>query len=214
VTPAERTFMSMRIRVGLTGGIGAGKTEAAKIFAALGALVINADSLAREAVAPGGAILERIAQQYPAAVAPDGALDRAALAAIVFRDESAREAVNAMVHPYVRERAFALECEAAAEQIVMHEVPLLFEAGFYRFCDANIVVIADDVIREGRVAARSGLAPDDIRRRMRAQIDPFRACELADYTIVNDDSLAALDDAVRDVFDDLQTRLPTVSRRA
>ncbi len=204
----------MRIRVGLTGGIGAGKTEVAKIFAALGALVINADSLAREALAPGGAILERIALRHPGAVAPDGTLDRAALAAIVFRDESAREAVNAMVHPYVRERAFALEREATADQIVVHEVPLLFEAGFYHFCDANIVVIADDVMREERVAARSGFAPDDIRRRMRAQIDPSRACELADYTIVNDDSLAALQDAVRDVFDDLQTRLPTRSRRA
>ncbi len=202
----------MRLRVGLTGGIGTGKSEAAKIFAALGALVIDADALAREAVAPSGAILRRIAKRYPAAITPDGRLDRAALAAIVFGDASARDAINALIHPYVRERSLALERAATSERIVVHEVPLLFEAGFYRFCDANVVVVADELTREERIIERSGLAPSEVRRRMRAQIDPSRACELADYTIPNDGSLADLRAAVADVFEDLQTRVPTVSR--
>ncbi|MDQ2909109.1 MAG: dephospho-CoA kinase [Candidatus Eremiobacteraeota bacterium] len=202
----------MRLRVGLTGGIGAGKSEAGKAFAALGALVIDADVLARAAVDPQTEGLARIAQRYPQAIRPGGALDRGALAAIVFSDAAAREAVNAIVHPYVRERAAELERTAGAEQIVVHEVPLLFEAGFYRFCDANVVVEADDEERIARIVARSGLEIGEIRRRMRAQIDPFRARELADYTLVNDGSLAALGDGVRDVFHDLLTRLPTVSQ--
>ncbi|MBC5800162.1 MAG: dephospho-CoA kinase [Candidatus Eremiobacteraeota bacterium] len=197
--------------MGLTGGIGAGKSEAAKTFATLGALVIDADALAREAVAPHGPVLPQIAQWYPQAMGPGGTLDRAALARIVFDDAGARDAVNAIVHPYVRERALALERQSAPDQIVVHEVPLLFEAGFYRFCDVNVVVIAGDETREARIAARNGFTSDEIRQRMRAQIDPFRATELADYTIVNDGTLAELRDAVSDVFADLQTRIPTVS---
>ncbi len=204
----------MRLRVGLTGGIGAGKSEAGKAFVDLGALVIDADGLAREAVVARSEALGRIGRLYPGVIRPDGELDRAALADIVFRDAGAREAVNAIVHPFVRVRAEQLEADAGEDRIVVHEVPLLFEAGFYRFCDANVVVVADGDLRVARVAARSGLSDDEIRRRMRAQLDPARAEELADYTIPNDGTLADLSAAVAEVFDALQTRVPTVSRRA
>ncbi len=196
----------------MTGGIGAGKSEAGKAFAELGALVIDADALAREAVAPRSEALERIAALYPDTIASDGTLDRAALATIVFSDVAAREALGALVHPYVRERAAALERAASPDQVVIHEVPLLFESGFYRWCDANVVVVADEATRIGRVVARTGWNDADVRSRIRAQIDPDRACELADYTIVNDASLEALHAAVSEVYEDLLTRVATVSR--
>jgi dephospho-CoA kinase len=204
----------VRLRVGLTGGIGSGKSEVARIFAQLGAFVIDADALAREAVAPGSPGLERIAARFPQAIAPDGSLDRAALAAIVFHDSGARDELNAIVHPEVRRLSAERECEAAADQIVVHDVPLLFESGFYRSCDANVVVVAEKDTRIGRIVARSGFEPEDVERRMSAQIDPDRARELADYTLENDGTIAALADAAAEVYEDLRGRVPTVSRSA
>jgi dephospho-CoA kinase len=202
----------VRLRVGLTGGIGSGKSEVAKIFATLGAFVIDADALAREAVAPGSPGLERIALRFPEAIAPDGTLDRAALAGIVFHDSGARDELNAIVHPEVRRLSAERESRAAADQIVVHDVPLLFESGFYRSCDANVVVVAEKETRIGRIVARSGFEPEDVERRMSAQIDPDRARELADYTLENDGTIAALADATAEVFADLSERVPTVSR--
>jgi len=198
--------------VGLTGGIGSGKSEVAKIFGVLGALVIDADALAREAVAPGSDGLARIARRFPTVVARNGSLDREALAAIVFADRSARDDLGAIVHPEVRRLGAEREAAAEAERIVIHDVPLLFEGGFYRTCDANVLVVADEETRMGRVVARSGISPEDVRRRMAAQIDPDRARELADYTIDNDGTIDALVDSVRDVYDDLCERSPAISR--
>ena len=202
----------MKLRVGLTGGIGSGKSEVAKIFGVLGALVVDADALARDALAPGSPGLAAIARRFPAAIATDGSLDRAVLARIVFAESGARDELNAIVHPEVRRRGAALEASAGPQQIVVHDVPLLFEGGFYRACDANVLVVADDETRVGRVVARSGLAPEDVRRRMAAQIDPDRARELADYTIDNDGTIDALVDAVRDVYADLNERVPAISQ--
>jgi dephospho-CoA kinase len=202
----------MRLRIGLTGGIGSGKSEVAKIFAQFGALVVDADALAREAVAPGTPGFERIAARWPSVVTPGGELDRPSLGAIVFRDGGARDELNAIVHPEVRRLGAEREASAGPDQIVVHDVPLLFEGPFYRTCDANVLVVADRDTRIGRVVARSGLDPEEVKRRMAAQIDPERARELADYVIDNDATIAALHDAVRDVFDDLLTRLPTASR--
>ncbi|GAC1524700.1 MAG: dephospho-CoA kinase [Vulcanimicrobiaceae bacterium] len=202
----------MKVRVGLTGGIGSGKSEVAKIFGGLGARVIDADELARAAVAPGTPALARIARRFPNAIARDGSLDRAALAAIVFSDSTARDAVAEIVHPEVRRLGAAIEATAAPDDVVIHDVPLLFEGGFYRTCDANVLVVADDETRVGRVVARSGLSPQDVRRRMAAQIDPERARELADYTIDNDGTIDALVESVRAVYADLVERLPAISR--
>lgn len=202
----------MRLRVGLTGGIGSGKSEVAKIFGVLGALVIDADALAREAVAPGSDGLARVALRFPTVVARDGSLDREALAAIVFADRSARDDLGAIVHPEVRRLGAEREAAAEADRIVIHDVPLLFEGGFYRTCDANVLVVADEETRMGRVVARSGISPEDVRRRMAAQIDPDRARELADYTIDNDGTIDALVDSVRDVYGDLCERLPAISQ--
>ena len=183
------------------------------MFGALGALVIDADELAREAVAPGTEALRRILGRWPEAGGTAG-IDRAALAAIVFHDRAARDELAAIVHPEVRRLGAEREARAGIEQIVVHDVPLLFEGGFYRQCDVTVLVIADRATRLGRVMTRSGLDPEAIERRMNAQIDPERARELADYTIDNDGTVGALHDAVREVFDDFSLRVPSVSRPA
>ncbi|GAC1548244.1 MAG: dephospho-CoA kinase [Vulcanimicrobiaceae bacterium] len=200
----------MKLRVGLTGGIGSGKSEVARIFGVLGALVIDADQLARDVVAPGTPGFARVVARFPSAAGAAGTLDRAKLAAIVFRDSDAREALGAIVHPEVRRRAAELEAAAGDEQIVVHDVPLLFEAGFYRQCDASVLVVADEETRIGRIVVRNGLSPDEARQRMKAQIDPERARELADYIIDNDGTIDALVDGVRDAA--IRERLPAVSR--
>ena len=190
--------------MGLTGGIGAGKSEAGAAFRDCGAFVIDADALAREALAPGSPGLALVAARCPGVLQGDGSLDRPALARAIFADPPLREAVNGIVHPIVRRLGREREALAAPDQIVVHEVPLLFEAGFYRQCDANVLVIAQRELRIARAMARTGLSRDEIERRMAAQIDPARARELADLVIENDGDLAALQTAVRAVYHQLE----------
>jgi dephospho-CoA kinase len=191
------------VRIGLTGGIGSGKSAVARCFSAWGAVVIDADVLAREAVAPGTAGFAKIAQLWPAAVSGQS-LDRAALGRIVFADAAARERLTAIVHPLVREAAAALEVAAPAGALVVHVVPLLFEGDYWRTCDANVLVRAPAQERIARVVARDGLRPEDIQARMSAQIDPERAAAMADFIIENDADIAALEHRARDVYDRLK----------
>jgi len=204
----------MRLRVGLTGGIGSGKSEVARMFAGLGALVIDADALARDAVAQGSPGLAAIRARWPQAIDASGDLDRVEMARIVFHDSGARDELNAIVHPEVRRLGAEREALAGPEQIVIHDVPLLFEAGFYRMCDANVLVVADKETRIARIEDRSGFSRDETLRRMAAQIDPERARELADYILDNDGTIAALHDAVVEVVADLAERVPSVSKPA
>jgi dephospho-CoA kinase len=183
---------NVKLRAGLTGGIGSGKSEVARVFADLGALVIDADELARLAVAPGSEGFEAIRARWPQTVRADGTLDRAALAALVFENAAEREHLNAIVHPIVRRLATEREATASADQIVVHEIPLLFEAGFAERCDATVAVIAPRDLRIARAAARSGLSRAEIERRMAAQIDPGEARRRADFTIDNDGTLEEL----------------------
>src|SRR5665213_2038897 len=155
------------MRVGLTGGIGSGKSEVAKTFADLGAFVIDTDELAREAVASGSAGLGEIATLWPQVVR-DGALDRKALAAIVFADDAQRERLNAIVHPEVRRLAAEYERRAAPGQIVVQVIPLLFEVGLDAQMDANVAVLAPDAARLQRVLARDGADEPHVRARMAA----------------------------------------------
>lgn len=180
------------MRVGLTGGIGSGKSEVGKIFAGLGALVLDADALARDALAPRSEGLARVAARWPQVLQPDGSLDRPALAAIIFEDDEARAFVNAIVHPWVRARSAELEAAALPGQIVVHDVPLLFEAGYSKQCDANVLVVAPRELRIARVIARNGISRAEVERRMDAQIDPEAARRLATHTIENNGSLEDL----------------------
>jgi dephospho-CoA kinase len=188
------------MRVGLTGGIGSGKSEAAAMLARLGACVIDTDALAREAVAQGTAGLAEIARAWPQVVR-DGALDRAALADIVFAEPSARERLNAIVHPIVRRLAGEREALATPGQLVVHVVPLLFETGYDATLDATIVVVADDALRLARVAGRDRTDEAHVRARMAAQIDPQRARELAGFVIENDGDIEHLRRQVERVYD-------------
>ncbi|HZX68393.1 MAG TPA: dephospho-CoA kinase [Candidatus Elarobacter sp.] len=180
-----------KLRVGLTGGIGSGKSAVAEVLRAHGATIIDADVLAREIVAPGSDGLREIARTWPAAIGADGALDRAAMAAIVFADPAARAQLQAITHPRVRARAEVLERDAP-DGIVVHVVPLLFEGDFWRRCDRTMVVIAPDAVRIARVIARDAAEREAVERRMAAQIDPALARTRADYVIENAGDLAAL----------------------
>jgi dephospho-CoA kinase len=174
------------LRVGLTGGIGSGKSAVAQIWREFGAAIIDADAIAREVVAPGTEGLALIAARWPGAIAGDGTLDRGLLAAIVFRDDAARAELNAITHPRVRARADAIEAEAPPGTVVVHVIPLLFEGNFWTECDATVLVVAPRETRVARVISRDGVTEADVERRMRAQIDPDEARKRASYTIEND----------------------------
>src|SRR5215469_229309 len=167
------------MRVGLTGGFGAGKSEVARIFEELGAFIIDTDVLAREAVAPHSDGLMAIARAWPGVVR-DRALDRTALAEIVFNDPQARERLNSIVHPFVRRLAQEREKHAHPGQVTVHVVPLLFETGYAALVDKTVLVVAPLEQRIARVTQRDRLDEAHIRARVATQIDPEEARKLAD----------------------------------
>ncbi len=192
----------MGLRVGLTGGIGSGKSEVARIFADLGAYVIDTDELAREAVAPNSDGLLMIMHVWPQFVR-GGALDRTALAEVVFSDPQALARLNEIVHPFVRRLAKEREANAKPGQLVVHVVPLLFESGYIDMVDKSVVVIAPDEQRTARVVLRDSTDADHVRARMAMQIDPKDARARADYVIENDGDVAHLRKQTRAVYDAL-----------
>jgi len=192
------------MRVGLTGGIGSGKSEVARILAGLGAHIIDADQLARDVVEPGTPGFAEIETRWPQVI-QNGRLDRPALAAIVFSDPAQRAALNAIVHPRVRERAAEMERDLAGG-VIVHVVPLLFEGEYWKVCDATIVVIAPKDVRIARVQSRDGTGVGEIERRMAAQIDPEEAAQRATYVIRNDAGLAELQKATAEVWQSLAAR--------
>lgn len=198
------------LRVGLTGGIGSGKSAVSERLAALGAVVLDADKAARAVVEPGTPGLARIAGTFgPGVLAADGSLDRAKLAAIVFADEAARDKLNAIVHPLVREYIRAAE-EAAVrsggpDTIVVHDIPLLAEARSKTDFDVIVVVDVPPDLQVARLAAR-GMPEDQARARMAAQATREQRLAIADIVIDNSGPLEALDDRVAQVWADLSQR--------
>ena len=162
-------------RIGLTGGIGAGKSVAARRLAAHGAVVIDADDLARRAVAPGTTGFDAVVEAFgPEVVAPDGTLDRAALAARVFVDTDERRRLERIVHPQVRRLAAEREAAAAVVDpgaVVVHVIPLLLETGQAEAFDLVVVVHAPAEQRVERLVRLRGLDPDEARARVAAQAD-------------------------------------------
>jgi dephospho-CoA kinase len=177
--------------VGLTGGIGSGKSSLARELAALDVPVIDADELARRCVDPGTPGLGAIAQRFGARVLrSDGALDRAALAAIVFADDVARRDLEAIVHPCVRE---GLDAELARlrelpqpPEVVVIEHPLLVESGADAWLDSVVVVEAAIERRVERLVTERGLSEDDVRSRIAAQVDDAARRAVADHVVIND----------------------------
>lgn len=188
------------MRVGLTGGIGAGKSEVAAILRDLGAYIVDTDEIAREVVAPQSDGLLEIARVWPHVVR-NGALDRAALAEIVFNDAAARERLNAMLHPHIRRLAFERETRAAPGRVVVHVVPLLFETGYDELLDKSVLVIAPLEDRIARIVERDRIDQARVRARMAAQLDPDTARRRADFIIENDGDLDRLRSRTNAVFE-------------
>jgi dephospho-CoA kinase len=191
------------VRVGLTGGIGAGKSAVATILGELGAFVVDTDAVAREVVAPQSDGLLAVARIWPHVVR-NGVLDRAALADIVFNDPAARDRLNALLHPHIRRIALERERHAGAGQPIVHVVPLLFETGYDRLLDKSVVVVAPLEARIARVVERDRSDEGRVRARMDAQVDPDVARRRADFVIENDGDLNHLRERTRAVYDALR----------
>lgn len=194
------------MRVGLTGGIGSGKSTVAEIFADLGAYVVDTDVIAREVVAPQSDGLLAVARLWPAVVR-DGVLDRAALADIVFTDAEARAKLNAALHPHIRRLALERESRARPGQIIVHVVPLLFETGYDALVDRSVLVVAPLERRVARIVERDRTVEARVRARIAAQIDPADARERADYVIENDDGPEHLQERAGEVYRSLNALL-------
>ncbi|MGY1707137.1 dephospho-CoA kinase [Geodermatophilus sp. SYSU D00697] len=173
------------LRIGLTGGIGSGKSTVAGLLAARGARIVDADRIAREVVAPGTAGLSAVVDAFgPGVLTAEGALDRPALAAIVFADPQERARLDGIVHPLVRARAAELVAEAPADAVVVQDVPLLVETGQAASYDLVLVVEADRETRVRRLVQR-GLGEDDARARIAAQATDEQRRAVADVVLDN-----------------------------
>jgi dephospho-CoA kinase len=187
--------------VGLTGGIGAGKSAVAERLAAHGAIVIDADRLAREVVAPGTDGLAEVVRTFgPDIRAEDGSLDRPALARRVFHDDVARRTLENIIHPRVRARTAELIAAAPPDAVVVNDVPLLVEANLQNAYEVVIVVLADDETRINRLVRDRGMSRDEATARIRAQATDEQRRAIADVVIVNDGSLDELHRQVDDVW--------------
>jgi dephospho-CoA kinase len=194
-------------RIGLTGGIASGKSVAATRLAELGAVVIDSDVLAREAVAPGSAGLDAVVEAFgPGVLTPDGELDRAALGALVFADEDARARLNAIVHPIVRRLSAEREAAAATVDhgaVVVHDIPLLVETGQADAFHVLVVVDAPAVLRVERLVVGRGLARADAEARIAAQASDAQRLAAADVVLDGTGS----EEHLRAQVDDFWTRL-------
>ena len=173
------------MRVGLSGGVGSGKSTVAAMLAEHGAVVIDADAIAREVVEPGTPGFDAVVAEFGDAVVQDGRLDRAALAKIVFNDDDARARLNAIVHPLVGERTGQLMAEAPDGAVLVYDVPLLVESGLADGFDTVVIVLAPQDVRLRRLAAR-GMPEDDARARMAKQATDDERRAVADEVVTND----------------------------
>ncbi len=195
------------LRIGLTGGIGAGKSEVSRRLAARGAIVIDADKLAREVVEPGTDGLAEVVEAFGADVlADDGSLDRAALGARVFGDGEARSRLEAIIHPRVRARAAELEASAGPDDVVVHDIPLLVETGQADRFDGVIVVDASEELQIERLIGDRGMTEAQARERIAAQATRQQRTGAADWVVDNTGSLSDLEAAVARVWKELRAQ--------
>lgn len=190
------------LQIGLTGGIGSGKSTVAKIFAELGAKIIDADVLAREAFLDP-AVRAELVTLFGERVVTGDVIDRKAIAQIVFHDEAERERLNAIVHPWVQARRAELVEQYAAARVVVHEIPLLYEVGMGDDFDAVVVVTASEQLRAQRVFERSGLSIEEFIARDAAQLPLAEKAARADHVIANNGSFERLRRAVTALWREL-----------
>ena len=197
------------LHVALTGNIASGKSTVATLLAAHGATIIDADELARAAVAPGTPGLEAVVERFgPGVLAHDGSLDRAALRARVFRDAVARDALNAIVHPAVRQlREEALAAaHARGDRIVVSDIPLLFEVGLAHAFDAVILVDAPEPVRLARIVRDRGLGAEEGQAMIDAQWPSARKRTGATWVIDNSGDRDALAADVQALWTQIEAR--------
>ncbi|MFE3884235.1 dephospho-CoA kinase [Streptomyces lydicus] len=194
------------VKVGLTGGIGAGKSEVSRLLASYGAVVVDADKIAREVVEPGTPGLAAVVEEFGGDIlAPDGTLDRPKLGRIVFSDPGKLKALNAIVHPLVGARSAELEASAGPDAVVVHDVPLLTENGLAPLYDLVVVVDAAPQTQLDRLVRLRGMAEEEATSRMGAQATREQRLAVADLVIDNDGPLDALEPQVRAVWERLRS---------
>jgi dephospho-CoA kinase len=188
-------------RVGLTGGVASGKSTVSAILSELGAVVIDADLLAREVVAPGTEGLAAVVEAFgPDVLGPDGGLDRPRLGALVFADPERRRALEAIIHPRVRARAAEIEVAASVGAVVVHDIPLLAETGQAASFDAVVVVDVPVEVQVDRMVRIRGMSEADARARVAAQADRDARLAIATYVVENTGSLEDLRARVEEVY--------------
>jgi len=190
--------------IGLTGGIGSGKSTVAALFAKRGARIVDTDKVAREVVEPGSPVLDAISYEFGQDVlAADGTLDRTALARIVFADPRKRELLNQLTHPAIRSRTLELIDKPRSDEVVVVVVPLLFESGFDAHCDRTIAVVADPDVRRTRAAARDAVSEESVAARISAQLSDEEYERRADHIIRNDGDHEHLSRQVEELWPNL-----------
>ena len=192
------------MRVGLTGGIASGKSSVSAILAELGALVIDADKLAREVVAKGTPGLERVVEAFGRDVlTADGEMDRPRVGAIVFSDEEKRRVLEGIIHPLVQERSAALAAAAGDHDLVVHDIPLLAESGIAEAFDAVLVVDAPSAVQVERLMRDRGLTREEAESRIAAQASREDRLAVATHVIDNTGTLEELRQRVEEVYNQL-----------
>lgn len=188
--------------LGLTGGIGSGKSLAARLIREAGTPVLDADEVAREVVAPGNPAHAEIVAAWPEVRAADGTIDRKRLGSIVFGDPAARTRLESITHPRIVERSLehARALAAQGHTLVFYEAALLVETGRYRQLDGLVVVTAPEDVRIRRIMARDGITAEEARARMTAQLPEDAKAAVASYLLVNDGDVASLRTRVRDML--------------
>lgn len=195
------------LSVGLTGGIGAGKSEVARLFDSWGAVLIDADRIAREVVEPGTPGLAAVVAEFGTGILlEDGRLDRPALGRLVFGDPEKLAALNALVHPLVGARTEELRASAPQDAVLVHDVPLLVENGMAPLYDVVVVVDASPETQLDRLVRLRGMTKDDARARMAAQATREQRVAVADFVIENDGPLECLEASARRVWEELSLR--------
>ncbi|WP_330176348.1 dephospho-CoA kinase [Streptomyces sp. NBC_01498] len=195
------------LTVGLTGGIGAGKSEVSRLLVSYGAVLVDADKIAREVVEPGTPGLDAVVDAFgPGVLTADGRLDRPKLGALVFSDSDRLATLNAIVHPLVSARSKELERAAGERDVVVHDVPLLVENGLTGLYDTVVVVDASPGTQLDRLVRLRGMTESEARSRMAAQATRERRTAAADVVIDNDGPLEKLEPQVREVWERLVER--------
>lgn len=210
------------LKVGLTGGIGAGKSEVSRLLDGYGAVIVDADKIAREVVEPGTEGLAAVVAEFGEEIlTPDGSLDRPKLGAVVFADTERLAALNAIVHPLVGRRSAELEREAqeaepsegAGGAVIVHDVPLLTENGLAPLYDLVLVVDAAPDTQMDRLVRLRGMTEGEAAARMGAQATRAERLAVADVVIENDGPLEVLEARVREVWEGLRRRAHAPSQR-